>query len=231
MIDPDDLDLLSFDCYGTLINWEAGILSTLKVVLAAHGQFPGPPEVLEEYGRLETAAEAGPYTEYRNVLREVMKGFGVRYNFLPTDGEVDALVKSLPQWRPFEDTVAALTRLKTRYRLAILSNTDDDLFAHTARRLEVSFDLVVTAQQVGAYKPSPSMFAALISRAAMPVDRILHVAQSLYHDVAPAQSHGLATVWVRRVSQRERFGATPPSDARADLEVTDLSSLAEALGV
>jgi 2-haloacid dehalogenase len=160
-----------------------------------------------------------------------MRGFGVRYNFLPSAGEIESLVESLPFWRPFEDTVGSLRRLGNRYRLAILSNIDDDLFAPTARQLEVPFDPVITARQVRAYKPSPAMFSALIARAGTPRDRILHVAQSLFHDVAPARDHGLASVWVRRASQRDIFGATPASVATPDLEVEDLASLAGRLNL
>ena len=222
--------VVSFDCYGTLIDWEPGILSALKVVLASRGLFPPEAEILARYAEFESVAEAGAYITYREVLREVVRQFGATYGFSPDQNEIDCLVHSLPHWRPFDDTERALKRLRRRFALAILSNVDDDLFAQTQVKLGVEIDVVVTAGQERTYKPSPAMFAALIERTTGAPATVLHVAQSVYHDIVPAQAAGLTTVWVRRRSARIDFGATPVAAARPDLEVPDLDALAALTG-
>jgi 2-haloacid dehalogenase len=223
--------VVSFDCYGTLIDWEAGILSAMKVLLASRGLFPAEGEILARYAEYESEAESSAHLPYREVLREVVRRFGAAYGFAPDAGEQECLDRALPHWRPFDDTVGALHRLHTRFQLAVLSNVDDDLFAATRERLGVAFDHVVTAGQVGAYKPSPAMFEALIRRTTGDPGSILHVAQSIYHDVVPGKAAGLTTVWVRRRSPRADFGATPAATARPDVQVPDLDTLATLAGV
>jgi 2-haloacid dehalogenase len=127
---------------------------------------------------------------------------------------------------PWPDTVAALRQLKSRFRLAILSNVDDDLFALTRTKLEVDFDDVITAQQAQAYKPSLKIFESALSRIQTPAHRVLHVGQSIYHDVVPAQALGLATVWINRPSARPGIGAVKAAEAKPDLIVTSLAELA-----
>ena len=218
--------VVSFDCYGTLIDWESGILSALKVVLASRGLFPAAGEILSRYADFEAEAEASAYIPYRQVLREVVRRFGAAYGFSPDPGELECLDRSLPHWKPFDDTASALKRLRKRFRLAVLSNIDDDLFAQTRARLGVAIDHAVTAEQVGAYKPSPAMFAALIKQTTGDPRSILHVAQSTFHDIIPGRAAGLATVWVRRDSARAVFGATPAVSPQPDMEVPDLLTLA-----
>ena len=226
-----EIRVVSFDCYGTLVDWEAGILSALRVVLAAHGAHPEAKRILEDYAEFEASAEEGDYRAYTEVLRAVVREFGAKYAFIPTEAELEALSRSLPQWKPFEDTVDALRRLKRRYRLAVLSNVDDPLFVHTERQLEVPLDEVVTSSQVRSYKPSLAHFHELLSRLGVAPGSILHVAQSLYHDIAPAHRCGMLTVWVHRVSDRERYGAARAAEAHSDLVVPDLSTLAARLEV
>lgn len=230
MPDFDAYEVLTFDCYGTLIDWERGILSALKPILANHGLRVPDGEILRLYGELEARIEAGPYRGYRAVLREVVKCMGRRLGFTPSPEEEEALAASLPGWPPFPDTVEALRALERRYRLAVISNVDDDLFAGTAGKLGVEFDTVVTAEQVGSYKPSLRNFEAALERIGAPKERVLHVAQSLYHDIALAKSLGIATAWVNRRKGQDGPGATPPADAVPDLEAPDLRSLAERLG-
>jgi 2-haloacid dehalogenase len=218
--------VVSFDCYGTLIDWEFGILSALKVVFASRGIFPPDDEILARYAAYETEAEASAYVPYRQILRDVVRRFGAHYGFSPDMDELACLDRSLPHWRPFEDTVDVLGRLRRRFNIAVLSNVDDDLFAATRTKLGVTIDLVVTAQQVGAYKPSPAMFAALIERTTGDPGSILHVAQSMFHDIIPGRAAGLATAWVRRTSVRADFGATPAVSAQPDLQIPDLHTLA-----
>ena len=219
--------LLSFDCYGTLIDWEAGIFSALRPILAAHGKTVADSELLRLYSELESDAERGDFHPYREVLQSVVRGLGKRLAFSPSEAEVHSLAESLPNWLPFPDTVAALRRLKARYQLAVVSNVDDDLFASTARRLEIPFDYVITAQQAGAYKPSLPMFKLAQQRTAVAPSQWLHVAQSIYHDVIPARSLGMTSVWVNRPSPRPGSGAARSASAQPDLEVPNLKTLAE----
>ncbi len=231
MIDLDSFEILSFDCYGTLADWGSGILPALAPILARHRCSAPARQLLEAYGRLESSAEKPPYRPYSIVLREVMEGLGRMLGFSPAGVELDALASSIASWVPFPDTREALRALRTKYRLAILSNIDDDLFAMTAPTLGVELDWVVTAGQIGAYKPSLENFRLALARFGRPKEKVLHVAQSLFHDIAPARALGLASIWVNRRHGLPGAGATPPADGRPDLEVRDLKSLASLAGV
>lgn len=228
MLDFSRFEILTFDCYGTLIDWEAGILAALHRILAAHNKTVDDATLLKLYGDFEQVAEQGEFHPYREVLQSVVRRFGAELGFAPTSEQTRSLPESLATWKPWPDTVAALHQLKSRFRLAVLSNVDDDLFAATRPQLEVDFDEVITAQQARAYKPSLKLFELALSRINAPAHRILHVAQSVYHDVVPAQSLGLATVWVDRPSARPGVGAVKSADAKPDLIVTSLAELAEA---
>jgi 2-haloacid dehalogenase len=218
--------LISFDCYGTLIDWEAGIFSALRPTLAAHGKTMADADLLRLYSELESAAQQGEFHPYREVLQSVVRGFGKHLGFTPTDSQTRSLPESLANWPPFADTIAALRKLKQRYQLAVISNVDDDLFAPTARRLQIPFDYVVTAQQANAYKPSLQMFRLAQQRTGAAPGQWLHVAQSVHHDVVPARSLGIATVWVNRPSSRPGSGAAKAATGQPDLEVPNLESLA-----
>ena len=219
-------EVLTFDCYGTLIDWESGILEAVRRVLAARGRELSPPEVLEHFARFESTIQAGAYLTYREVLSRVVDEFGRELDFTPSPEERASLPESIARWVPFADTVEALRILASRYRLAVISNVDDDLFALSQRLLGVDFDDVVTAQQVGGYKPDARNFDLALERLGVPTGAVLHVAQSLFHDIAPANRLGLATVHVNRVSPHGGSGATMPVSARPDLEVPDMATLA-----
>lgn len=221
MLDFSRFRAITFDCYGTLIDWETGLLAALRPVLRAHGSKLRDEQILAVYAELEPAAQ-NPYRRYREVLEEVVRGFGKRLGFQVSEAEARSLPDSLKDWRPFPDTVAALEKLQTRFRLAIISNTDDDLFAGTAPHLRVKFDQVITAEQAGAYKPSLVPFRLALQRLGLPKEQVLHAGQSVYHDVVPAKSIGLATVLVRRRGS----GATRVVADKPDLEVPDLQTLA-----
>jgi 2-haloacid dehalogenase len=225
MLRFDDYTALTFDCYGTLIDWESGIIAGLRPVLAAHGVGVPDDDILEQFARLEAELEAGPYRAYRDVLSSVVAGFGHHFGFKPSRVEREGFARSVANWPPFPDTMEALGALSRRFELAILSNVDDDLFAGSAVKLGTRFDHVITAQQVGSYKPDARNFEAAIGRVGKPREQILHVAQSLFHDIAPAKAAGLATVWVNRRHGRTGQGATPPAAALPDLEVSDLAIL------
>jgi len=228
MFEFNRFEVLTFDCYGTLIDWESGILAAMRRILAAHGKMLEDAELLRWYGDFELRSESGPFRPYRAILESVVAQFGKHLRFRPTAAEARSLPDSLAGWKPWPDTVAALGRLKTRFRLAILSNVDDDLFAATRPKLEVEFDEVVTAQQAQAYKPSLKLFELALSRINAPAHRVLHVGQSIYHDVIPAQALGLATVWVNRPSARPGVGAVKAAEAKPDVTVSSLAELAAA---
>lgn len=227
MLNLRRFEFITFDCYGTLIDWESGILEALRPFRERNGLDVGDADILAQYAELESQLEAGEYRRYRDVLRGVMRGLAVRHGVGADNVDVDALVESLPRWRPFPDTVEALERLHRHVRLGIISNTDEDLFSQTACRLAVKFDVVVTAGQVQSYKPAQRNFLAALDRIGIPRERLLHAAQSRYHDVAPAHALGIATVWVNRRGDRSGGGATPVADAVPDLEVPDLKTLAD----
>jgi 2-haloacid dehalogenase len=214
-MDFSKFDYLTFDCYGTLIDWEAGILAALRPILAAHVRPLSDNQILETYAELESAAEHSEYRSYREILKEVVRGFGKRFGFNPTEAEQESLPNSVKNWPPFPDTVAALARLATRYKLCVISNIDDDLFAESEYHLTggveptgVHFAHVITAQQCRTYKPSLNNFAVAL-------------------DIAPAQSIGLATAWINRRKDKQGSGATTPANAIPDLELFDLHSLAD----
>jgi 2-haloacid dehalogenase len=225
-LDFGRFDAITFDCYGTLIDWEAGIGGGLQLVLAAHGVRAEPDELLERYAGHEAFLETGPYLRYRDVLARAMAAVAGEYGVVPTADERSWFGGAVGEWPAFPDTPDGLARLARRFRLGVLTNCDDDLFAASNRRLGVTFDWVVTAQQVGSYKPDPRNFAALFARLEVPRERILHVAQSLFHDHVPAKALGLTTVWIDRRHDRPGAGATPPADAAPDLTLPDLASLA-----
>jgi 2-haloacid dehalogenase len=226
MLDLSQFDCVSFDCYGTLIDWEFGILGYLRPLLRSKQCDLTDDEILNLYSEFEPRQQELPYRTYREVLASVVHDFAARFDFVVSGDEADGLAESIRNWRPFPDTVAALRRLKTRYRLAVLSNIDDDLFALTAPKLAVELDLLVTAQQVRSYKPSLRNFETLLQALPVGKGRLLHAAESLYHDVEPARSLGIATVWVNR-RQGKAAAATKLVNAQPDLEVDTVGALAE----
>jgi 2-haloacid dehalogenase len=216
---------ISFDCYGTLIDWESGILPVLRTVLANHDQRLTDGQILELYGEFEAEAESGPYQRYREVLQSVVRAFADRFHFQASPAEISSLHESVPAWPPFADTVGALCELQNRYKLVVISNIDSDLFAETRKHLNVEMDGVITAEQAGSYKPSLNNFRMALRRLALSPDRLLHAGQSIYHDVVPAGSLGISTVWVNRKSARPGIGAVRAAAGHPDLEVPDLASL------
>jgi 2-haloalkanoic acid dehalogenase type II len=227
-LDFGRFEALTFDCYGTVIDWETGILAGLRRGLGDHATKASDDELLEHFGRAEAEAEAGPYLRYRDVLARALREVGRHYGIEASEEATAAFGGSVGDWPAFPDSAAALARLKTRFRLGVITNCDDDLFASSNLRLGVAFDWIVTAQSLGSYKPNPRNFTLAFERMGLPPDRILHVAQSLFHDHAPAKRLGLSTVWIDRRHDRPGFGATPPADARPNATFPDMASFAEA---
>jgi 2-haloacid dehalogenase len=225
-LDFDRFDVLTFDCYGTLIDWEAGLLAALRAPLTAHGIEEPDDAVLEAFARHEAELEGGPYRPYRDVLGGVLKAMLDHFGEAASPDEIAAFGGSVADWPAFPDSTAALARLHERFSLGVITNCDDDLFAASEKRLGLSFDWVVTAQQARRYKPNPRGFELMFERVGLPTSRILHVAQSLYHDHVTAKRLGLATIWVDRRGGRPGAGATPPAEATPDLTVPDMATLA-----
>lgn len=225
MTDLDRATILTFDCYGTLIDWETGTIAALRPFLARHGVTLSDDEIITISHDLEQPLCRPPFRPYKAVLAGVVEGFGRRFGFPVDAAERDLLASSIPSWRPFPDTVQALRTLRRRYRLAIISNIDDDLFAATARQLEVPFDAVVTAEQARCYKPDPAIFEEALRRLGAEPGSVTHVAEGAT-EIAPARRLGCATVWVRRNGRSARLLTEAP-----DVEVPDLHSLLARMGV
>jgi 2-haloacid dehalogenase len=226
----ESIRLITFDCYGTLIDWENGMLAALRPLLSRDGRRVSDLQILEFYGEIEAGLEAGPYLPYRQVLTQAAREIGRRVSTEISAEEGTAFAESLALWKPFIDTVPALQSLEKRFRLGIISNVDDDLFAETRKMLPVEFDFVVTAQQVQSYKPSHRNFEEAIRRSGLKKDQVLHAGQSLYHDIAPAKALGIQNVWVNRPSIRPGSGAARPGTATPNYEVRTLAELSELLG-
>lgn len=228
-------DIITFDCYGTLIDWESGIADAFLDAAQKSGIALRRDEVLRAYERHEPIVEHEQYRAYRDVLTltalrvaqdlgwPLASAIAAETSAIATETTSGAfLPDSLPHWKPFADTNRALERLRAAgYRLGILSNVDDDLLAETRRHFTVDFDLIITAQQVGSYKPAPGHFLAAKKR--IGAARWLHAAQSNFHDIVPVNAMGLPTAWVNRRSDTPLPGGIPT------YEVRDMAGLADLL--
>ena len=235
MLDFSKFTWLSFDCYGTLIDWETGLLAALEPLLARVEPRPDLDEVLEAYASAESEAEEQHPTElYPEILSRVWTALAAHWGVADDAAERQRFAESVGDWPAFPDTADALRRLKARYKLIILSNVDHASFARSNQRLEVEFDRIITAQDVGSYKPDPRNFEALVTaveQMGVPRAKLLHVAQSLFHDHAPAKAIGLSTAWIDRRAGLEGGGATPrPAvEIRPDFIFPTLAALADAV--
>jgi 2-haloacid dehalogenase len=230
-----DFDAMSFDCYGTLIDWEYGLATVLGAWARARGLQLDDEILLAAYSTHEARAEAEhPGDSYPDILARSLRDLGGHLGAEVTDDEAQRLASSVPDWPAFPDSPAALAALHSRYQLIILSNVDRDSFAASNQRLGVTFASVLTAQDIGSYKPASRNFDALLAEAArlgIGEGRLLHVAQSLFHDHVPAKRAGLRTVWINRRHDRLGWGATPapPADVVPDWEFPSLQALADAV--
>src|SRR5687767_10185537 len=213
-------DVLTFDCYGTLVDWERGIADAFAGAARGDGVALDRAALLAAYHEIEPVVQAERYRAYREVLALTARRVAERVGWRMAAGRETFLPESLPAWPAFPDTNGALRRLaEAGHRLAILSNVDDDLLAGTLRHLDVSFEFVVTAQQVGAYKPAPAHFEA--ARKRIGGARWLHVAQSYVHDIVPARRLGIPSAWINRKREPARGAGRP------DAEFTTLAEAAD----
>lgn len=225
-LDLSAIEVLTFDCYGTLIDWEAGILAALRSA-APIGAGEAAEAALETYARLEMELEAGDWRSYREILGEGLGGVLAGLGHTVDEEQQEALGASVVDWPAFSDSVAALARLGERFELGVITNCDDDLFDYSNARLGRPFNWVITAEQARAYKPALSPFELAREHVGGRQERWLHVAQSLYHDHMPARALGLRGAWIDRRRGRAGYGATPPASASPDLVAPDMASFAE----
>ena len=228
-----DFDALTFDCYGTLIDWETGILDALAPWLERHGVAGDAGAVLEAFARCESKQQADtPDMVYPEVLARVHTALAGDWGIPSSDAEAHAFGASVGDWPAFADAPQALRALKEHFKLVILSNVDRASFRASNDKLGVDFDAVFTAQDIGSYKPDPRNFAALVdglARRGIAAKRILHTAQSLFHDHVPARAAGLATAWIDRRHDQAGSGATMPvaAAAKTDFHFTSLAEMVE----
>lgn len=225
-IDFARFDVLTFDCYGTLIDWESGLLAALREALP--GVDARDEELLETYAAAEAEAESGPYASYRDVLASGLRAVADAQGADLGEDAIARFSESVGAWPAFPDTADALRRLKERFRLAVITNCDTDLFSASNERLGVEFDWVVTAEMAQSYKPSARNFELAFDTIPVSRERILHVAQSLFHDHVPAKRLGMTTVWIDRRHDRPGFGATPPAEATPDATYSSMAAFADA---
>ena len=221
----EDYDIISFDCYGTLVDWEDSIVSTLQDILQSHDANMNNDVVLEYFSNWEPIEQAQGGS-YRQVLRRVLMSYGHRLGFMPRTSDLSRFEGCIARSVPFEDTTDSLSRLLSKVDLAVISNTDNDLFALTQETIEVEFKYVVTAQDTGHYKPSDEMFLAAFAEFGKR-ERVLHVAQSLYHDIAPMSKLGIDSIWIDR--NQGKSGATRTSAFEPSWKYPDLRSMVEDL--
>jgi 2-haloalkanoic acid dehalogenase type II len=230
-----DYEALSFDCYGTLIDWEAGIGAVLRDWADRRGLDMSTEDLLVAYaGQEAEAARNHPTDPYPSILSRAMRGLGKELGTEVSFDDSHALATSVPDWPAFPDSQEALQRLGEHFKLTILSNIDNDGFAASNAKLGVTFDAILTAEDIGSYKPAEGNFDALdhqVDSMGIPRDKLLHVAQSLFHDHVPAKSRGMATVWINRRHADPGWGATPnpQADVTPDWTFTSMAEFADAV--
>jgi 2-haloalkanoic acid dehalogenase type II len=238
-IDLPQFQALTFDVYGTLIDWETGIVDTLQPWAERNGVTAGRADLLASFARHETRRQQeNPETRYPDVLELVFEDIARDFGVKPARADAYAFGESVQHWPAFADAADALKRLQRRYRLGVISNVDRASFVMSQARLGVNFDLQVTAEDAQAYKPDRAPFEMALewlNEIGIGFDAILHVAQSPYHDHVPAKQLGMTTCWIDRqgLAQGGEWGATPevPERPRVDATYPSLAALADAAGV
>jgi 2-haloacid dehalogenase len=230
----NDFKVLTFDCYGTLIDWETGILAALQPLIQRTASNLAPDQILEAFARHELAQEADtPAMIYSQLLALVHSQIGKEWGATTTPAEDAQFGASIKDWPAFEDSPPAPQYLKQHYKLVILSNVDRESFKESNKRLKVDFDAIFTAEDIGSYKPSLANFEYMLSKMAKAgyhKGEILHTAESLLHDHLPANKTGIASAWIHRRHAKEGFGATsrPPEMPHYDFRFNSLAEMADA---
>ena len=230
-----DFRVLTFDCYGTLIDWESGIHTALQPLLAKGGLKLSRDQALEAFARHESAQEGEtPDMIYSQLLAEVHRRLAKEWKVAAAEADHERFGASVPDWPAFADSAASLQYLKRHYKLVILSNVDRESFKGSNRRLGVDFDAIYTAQDVGSYKPNPANFHYMLDHLAKlghGKTEILHTAQSLFHDHAPAKCFDLASAWIDRRHDRQGWGATmpPPGGASYEFRFPSMAAMVDAI--
>ncbi len=228
-----DFAALTFDCYGTLIDWEAGLSEALDTWAKGRGITADTADLLATFGTFEAKHQtATPEALYPEILAAALRDIGAQFGAEPTAAEQIAFGRSVQDWPAFEDSAEALAYLKRHYKLVIVSNIDRESFRLSNAKLEVEFDHIITAQDVGSYKPAPGHFERMLSDLAemdIGKDRILHTAQGLFHDHVPAKQIGLTTMWINRQAKSEGWRAAPTQNAsvKPDFEVPSMAAMVE----
>ena len=209
--------VLTFDCYGTLIDWERGMQDALASLIKKKGLSLSAAQVHRRYAEIEPQIQEGSDRKYREVMRLGVEGAFREFEVSVTSQEADVFGETLASWPKFPDTTKVLTELKARgHKLVILSNTDEDFIRESVKVIGVEFDEIITAERVGSYKPARGHWDRMLDMLQVPKDRVLHVAQSYYHDVVPAKGLGFTMAWINRKSEM------PSGAARPDYEFPDL---------
>lgn len=229
-----DFKALTFDCYGTLIDWESGMIEGLRPLTSRVGRELARNEILEAHARHESSQQLWtPAKRYQDLLPIVYKRLAEEWGVAVTQAECTAYGQSVKNWPAFADSMGALQYLKKHYKLVILSNVDNDSFAGSNARLGVEFDAIYTAEDVGSYKPSDRNFDYMLDKLkSLGVEKheILHTAESMFHDHGPANRYGLANCWIYRRYAQEGFGATmnPGDMPKYDFRFNSMADLAKA---
>lgn len=229
-----DFTTLTFDCYGTLIDWETGMFEALKPLTSQVQGGVSRDRVLEAHARQESSQQAAaPAMKYSELLAIVYKRLGEEWGVPAPWADCQAYGNAIKDWPAFADSVAALAYLKQHYKLVILSNVDNESFAHSNRRLGVTFDAIYTAQDIGSYKPAQRNFEYMIDKLGtlgVAKPQVLHTAESLFHDHGPANRAGLSSCWIYRRHGQQGFGATmdPGVTPKFDFRFTSMAELAAA---
>lgn len=228
-----DFKVLTFDCYGTLIDWETGILQALRPWLKRENKTLSDSKILEEFAKQESEQEKQtPHAPYPNILYHVHQALAKRWNIPSTENDAKLFSECVKHWPVFPDSAKALAKLKQHFKLVILSNIDNDSIKSSVAKLGITFDHIYTAQDIGSYKPDIKNFEYLIqklNKSGIHQNQILHTAQSLFHDHVPAKKLGLATCWIDRRHNQAGWGATPPppTEIKPDFYFKSLGEMAE----
>ena len=226
-MDFKQFEIISFDCYGTLIDWRSSVLDIIKPVLLDYSIEMPDTEIFNLFLEADRDTISKDYITYREVLTRIMENIGEILNLNLQQKDRECLVDRFGDWYPFPDSHNALVTLQEKFKLAIISNVDDEMFNLTMRCIGIKFEHIITAKQVQSYKPSHKNFNTALEIFGLPKEKVLHVAQSIHHDIKPTNELGWNNVWVNRYNEPERID---PAEF-PDLEVPDLASLVKIINL